>query len=48
MFFFMGATLVLIIVFILKNIFPSGFFPGLYHHMTTPRLKIPGRERSEI
>ncbi len=44
-----GSILVgFLLVFLLKNMFPKGFFPGLYHHITTPRLKIPGRERSEL
>jgi len=47
-FFFGSITLLLVVIFTLKNIFPPGFFPGLWRHMTTPRLKLPGRERSEI
>jgi hypothetical protein len=37
-----------IIAALLKNIFPRGFFRGMLKFHVSPRVKIPGRERSEI
>jgi hypothetical protein len=48
--FFLTGTIFLgvIVAALLKNIFPQGFFRGMLKFHFSPRVKIPGRERSEI
>jgi hypothetical protein len=43
-----GILFSVVFAFFLKNIFPKGFFRGMFRYYTSPQVYLPGREKSEL